>query len=387
MAARRKERVVLDSLHDLVRHMYGIREGRTAVITVTDGWLLYRPDLSITNMRKDDRGGNADPIPGSPTTPGVGRGGTLSKEPGHEPWVPNDRTVCETERMALAMMDDDQYFKLIYGEANRANVSFYTIDPRGLAVFDTPIGPEPPPPITVDYAMLRRRQDTLDNLAGATDGLSLRNSNDLRKLLKRIGDDLTSYYLIGYYSTNGKPDGRFHAIKVRSKRSGVEIRARNGYTAATAEEVAKARAAAPPPEPEAKVALNKALGTIESDARALGRTVRGAGEPVIFHRGPSTGNQVQPSPGRVFPRSERIRFELEAAAGTPVWTGALLDRSGNKTAVPVTTADRTDATSGQRWLTADITLAPLGPGDYVVELTVTQGTEQKKTLVAIRVTQ
>ena len=50
------------------------------------------------------------------------------------------------------------------------------------------------------------------------------------------------------------------------------------------------------------------------------------------------------------------------------------------------TGERTDAASGQRWLTADVTLAPLGAGDYVVELTVTQGSEQKKTLVAIRVT-
>ena len=55
--------------------------------------------------------------------------------------------------------------------------------------------------------------------------------------------------------------------------------------------------------------------------------------------------------------------------------------------MPVTTGERTDASTGQRWLTADITLAPLGPGDYVVELTTTVGNEQKKTLVAIRVTQ
>jgi len=89
----------------------------------------------------------------------------------------------------------------------------------------------------------------------------------------------------------------------------------------------------------------------------------------------------------VFPRSERIRLELEAPAGGPVWSGAVLDRNGNKTAVPVATAERTDAAGGQRWLTADITLAPLAAGDYVVELTVTQGSEQKKTLVAIRVTQ
>ena len=108
----------------------------------------------------------------------------------------------------------------------------------------------------------------------------------------------------------------------------------------------------------------------------------------MLHRGPSTGNQVQPADGRVFPRSERIRLELEAAAGTPVWTGALLDRNGTRTVVPVVAGERTDAATGQRWLTADITLAPLGPGDYVVELsTVKARRETLKSLVAIRVTQ
>jgi hypothetical protein len=115
--------------------------------------------------------------------------------------------------------------------------------------------------------------------------------------------------------------------------------------------------------------------------------VRGAGEPLVFHRGPATGNQVQPAAGRIFPRSERIRMEMEAAAGAPGWTGALLDRNGTKTLVPVVAGERTDAATGQRWLTADITLAPLGPGDYVVELTTTAGSQQNKTLVAIRVTQ
>ena len=388
LAMRRKERVVLESLSNLVSYMRAIREGRTAVITVTDGWLLYRPDLSLTALRKTPDGSDADPMPGAQPPVGVGRGGTLTKEPGHDPFTPNDRSLCDTERMGLAMMDDDLYFKTLYGDANRANVSFYTIDPRGLVVFDAPIGPDPPPPLTVDAAMLRQRRDVLDTLAGATDGMNLINSNNLRAQLHRIADDLTSYYLLGYYSTNTKLDGHYRGIKVRAKRPGIEIRARHGYTAATVDEVAKARAAAEGPEGGAKVAINRALGTIESDARAQGRkTLRGEGEPVVFHRGPSTGNQMQPAPGRVFPRSDRIRLELEAAAGTPVWTGVLLDRNGARTAVPVTTAERTDAASGQRWLTADVTLAPLGAGDYVIELSVTQGTEVKKTLTAIRITQ
>lgn len=384
MIQRRRERVTLDTLHDLVRYMGNVREGRTAVVTVTDGWLLYRPDQSLETPRTNPNGKNADPLPGSPTPVGVGSGGTLTRNLNNETH-PNDRTECDKDRMELAMTDDDSYFKQIYGEANRANVSFYTIDPRGLVAFDTPIS-DPASPL-VDRAMLNQRQDVLRTLASATDGLAMLNSNDLRKQLNRIADDLTSYYLLGYRSTNGNLDGKYRAIKVRSKRPGIEIRARHGYSAATATEVAKARAAADAPVPEAKLALTRALGTIESDARAQGRTVRGQGEPLIFHRGPQTGNQILQSPGRVFPRSERIRLDLEAPAGTPVWTGVLLDRAGNKTVVPVVTGERTDAATGQRWLTADITLAPLGAADYVVELTVTQGAEQKKTLVAIRVTQ
>ena len=50
--------------------------------------------------------------------------------------------------------------------------------------------------------------------------------------------------------------------------------------------------------------------------------------------------------------------------------------------VTVTTGERTDAQTGQRWLTADVTLAPLGAGDYVVEVAI--GSDQK-VVTAIRV--
>jgi VWFA-related protein len=389
MAARRRERMVLDSLHDLVRHMAVVREGRTAVITVTDGWVLYMPDPSLTAQRKDDQGNNTDPIPGAPPPVGVGPGGGLTTRINNNgPYGISDRTECDKERAELSFIDDERYFRDIFGEANRANVSFYPIDPRGLPVFDTPIGPDPPPPVTVDFALLKSRQESLHTLAINTDGIALLNSNDLKGQMRRMADDLTSYYLMGYYSTNGKLDGRFRAIKVRSKRPGVEVRARRGYSAPTAAEVAKARTAAETVVPEAKAAVTRALGTIEADARAAGRKIaRAAGDPLVFHRGPSTGNQVQPADARIFPRSDRLRLEIEAAQEAPAWTGVLLDRNGTKTVVPVVTGERTDAATGQRWLTADVTLAPLGPGDYVIELSVVKGSETQKSLVAIRVTQ
>jgi len=387
MIERRRERLELDSLRDLIRHMAAIREGRTAVITVSDGWKLFGPDPSMNLLRTDSGGHQADPIPGGPPPVGVGAGGALTTRVNNGGYGPTDRTECEKDRTDLANADDARMFRNLFGEANRANVSFYTIDPRGLPVFDTPIGPDPPLPPTADHAQLTGRIESLRTLALNTDGIALVNNNDLMRQVRRVADDLTSYYLIGYYSTNSKLDGRFRSIKVKSKRPGIEVRSRKGYLAATQEEVDRARAAASAPVPENRAALTRALGYIESDARAQGRTTaRGAGEPLIFHRGPTTGNQLQPAAGRVFPRSERIRMEMEAAAGTPLWTGVLLDRNGNKTIVPVATSERTDAATGQRWVTADITLAPLAPADYVVELSTSAGSEQKKTLIAIRVT-
>ncbi|HEX4565478.1 MAG TPA: VWA domain-containing protein, partial [Vicinamibacterales bacterium] len=380
MTLRRREKMVLDSLYDLAHYMEAIRDGRTAVVTVSDGWVLYGPDPTMTVPR------SIDPPAGAPAPPGVGRGGTLVPRPTSGMYNV-DRTECDKDRLALANLDDRTYLRDLFGDANRANVSFYTIDPRGLVAYDSNIAGDNVTPVA-DQAILRARHGALQDLAVNTDGRYLLNSNDLRAQLRTVADDLTSYYLLGYYSTNPKLDGKFRTIKLRSKRPGVEVRARRGYLAATAAEVSKARAATEIVVPEEKVAVTRALGTIESDARAQGRTVaRGAGEPLLFHRGPSTGNQVQPAGPRIFPRSDRLHLEFEAQSGTPVWAGALLDRNGTKTAVPVAAGERTDAATGQRWLTADVTLAPLGAGDYVIELITTAGPEQRRTLVAIRVTQ
>jgi VWFA-related protein len=385
MIIRRREKMVLDSLADLAHYMEAIRDGRTAVVAVSAGWVLYGPDPSMLNRRQRADGSDADPSPGKPPPVGVGRGGTLMQRPENGDSTTNpDRTVCERERQALADLDDARYFWDIIGEANRANLSFYTIDPR----FDSTVGPTPT--LRLDDPHLDPRHRSLMTLAVDTNGTFLLNSSQLQAQLEKVAEDLTSYYLIGYYSTNPKLDGRYRTITVRSNRADVEVRARQGYRAASAAEVNAARAAADLTVPEEKEAIARALGTIETDARAQsrGRSIaRGHGEPALFHRGPSTGNQMQPAAARIFPRSDRVHVELEADADSPQWIGALLDRNGTKTAVPVTVGERTDSGSGQRWLIADVTLAPLGAGDYVIELSSIVGTERRRTLVPIRVTQ
>ncbi len=79
---------------------------------------------------------------------------------------------------------------------------------------------------------MRSRVESLRTLADNTDGLAVVDTNDLDKGFQRIVDDMTSYYLLGYYSTNTKLDGKVRKIKVRVKRNGVDVRARRSYRAA-----------------------------------------------------------------------------------------------------------------------------------------------------------
>lgn len=391
LIGRRRERAVLEALHDTVLHMASIREGRTAVITITDGWLLYRPDERLTTLRTDPFTGAREPVPGSPPPVGVGPGGTLTSKLNSQGFL-DERSECDRDRMNLAMMDNWQYFRDLYQDANRANVSFYPIDPRGLSAFDSQIGPDAPVDLVTDDAMLRTRNDTLRTLAENTDGLALVDNNDLRKQLRRVADDLTSYYLIGYYSTNATLDGRFRSIKVRSRRPGIDIRARKGYRAPTAAEVngVAASPAAAPAIPGDQVAITAALNVLERDARIdesrAGARARIASleSPALFRRGPLTGNVVQPAPNRRFSRTDRMH--AEAVAGEVAsWTAALLDRTGKRLPVPVTAGTGTNA-SGQRVLTADVVLAPLGAGDYLLELTYVQNGAPQRVLAPFRLT-
>jgi VWFA-related protein len=391
MIQRYRERVAFDSLRDLILHMGAIREGRTAVIAVSEGWVLYRRDEKLTELRRDPITGRpSEPIPGTPPPVGVGAGGVLTANP--QPYdYDQSRQSCDKEQMELAMTDNERYFRDLFEDANRANVSFYPVDPRGLPAVDTDIGPATPLPPALDRAVLEHRIDTLRMLAENTDGIALVDSNDLTKQMRRLAADLTSYYLLGYASTNGKLDGRFRTIKVKVSRPGVEVRARHGYRSATSAEVAAAKKAADAPGTAVNKTLETELGRLSREgrssepARERSASADAAGEPVIFRRGPSTGNVLQRSTAREFSRTERLHIEMLPGQATS-WTGALLDRTGKTLPIPVTTGERTDAATGQRWLVADLILAPLGAGDYAIELSVLRAGEPAKILKAIRVT-
>jgi Ca-activated chloride channel homolog len=55
---------------------------------------------------------------------------------------------------------------------------------------------------------------------------------EMEAAFKAIGEELQGQYSLAYTSTNKKRDGSFRAIEIRSKLSGVRVRARKGYYAA-----------------------------------------------------------------------------------------------------------------------------------------------------------
>jgi VWFA-related protein len=235
MIRRRRERQTLDALDGLIVHLEGIREERKFVVLLSEGWLLARPDERLARTLKDAAGNPK--VPG-PVGIGVTPQGRLTMDPDRGA---GSFGACERERSLLAYADHESQFTRLLQRANRANVSFYPLDARGLVVFDSPIGPGQPPPPSVDAARLDARHSNLRTLAETTDGYAIVNTNAIDRALERMVQDTGAYYLLGYYSTNTKLDGRFRKLTVRVKREGTEVRARPGYLAPTEAELASTR--------------------------------------------------------------------------------------------------------------------------------------------------
>ena len=100
-------------------------------------------------------------------------------------------------------------------EANRANTTIYTIDPRGL------VGGPDIDQTTLDTAdwqdHIRETQSSLRVIAELTGGIPVVNTNDFTKALKRIDAETSDYYVLGYYSSNADPAKKRRTIEIRLK--------------------------------------------------------------------------------------------------------------------------------------------------------------------------
>ncbi|MGE5361716.1 MAG: VWA domain-containing protein [Bacteroidales bacterium] len=267
------------ALDELVANLELLREERKAVLVVTRGW---DPPPRILGYHDPRRGQGLDD------------------------------SYCSSERFALAEKDFTVWFGKIKDQARRANVAFYPVYAHPLITYGQE-GPdideqtrrferqwgnlqETNPAITTrvtaDFAAIdndrRLWHDWLTEFAKDTSGRAILKMDDFDSGLREIADGLSSYYLLGYYSTNNRRDGTYRKIAVNVRRKDVNVRARPGYRAVMPPETSLP----PRPDPVAP-AINAAFsplarfradvpfhlsGTSEWVAEAAGWRLRVVGE-------------------------------------------------------------------------------------------------------------
>jgi VWFA-related protein len=155
----------------------------------------------------------------------------------------------------------EQAFKSAVSEANRANVSIYAVDARGLntqnqlgtqdklnrtlaavrrqqttrgGVAVTP--DEAMAGETVEESLRTNSQGTLGDLAESTGGFLIANSNDMKAGMEKVAGDIVGYYEVVYAPSKVETDGKFRELSVKVARGGTTVHARKGYFAVPAGE-------------------------------------------------------------------------------------------------------------------------------------------------------
>jgi VWFA-related protein len=151
----------------------------------------------------------------------------------------------------------EQMFRSVVSEANRANLSVYSVDARGLrstsdldrartdirasaenvrrqvqsrggsaVTREDAVAPE-----VAEAAIHLDVQGMLEALSADTGGRLIANSNDVHAGLERVMDDMSGYYEITYDPQLADFDGSFRRIELKVRRPGVRVQTRSGYFA------------------------------------------------------------------------------------------------------------------------------------------------------------
>ena len=154
---RVRRQVSLSALTGLAVKLGSLREGRKAILLVSEGYIAMLPP----QMR--------GPIA---TMPGVGN-------PNRNNPFAGENNMNEDRAQFMGELDVQSELQRVYDSANRSNTAIYAVDPRGLSTgeFDIQdnIG------MRTSQDSLRQTQNTLRTLADETDGRAIVNRNDLAK--------------------------------------------------------------------------------------------------------------------------------------------------------------------------------------------------------------
>jgi VWFA-related protein len=214
---RHRAHVAFSTAYDLMRNLEKLQNRRKAVIYISSGY-DFNPFQQSRLEEQAKRMGLGQSTDENGNSTGTSAADQLLQDPFYR---------NEQSSQMLAEGDLIRELAELTRAANRANATMYTIDPRGL-VAGQDLDDEVP---TQEWnAYVRDTQDSLRVLAEETGGIAVVNQNDFDKALKRIDNETSDYYVLGYYSSNPDPLKRRRRIQVATTRQGLNVIARTEYT-------------------------------------------------------------------------------------------------------------------------------------------------------------
>jgi VWFA-related protein len=206
--------VAFSTMREALDNLEKVHNRRKALVWVSEGYDF--------NPFQDSRFGLRDPS--SPFLQNQSNAMQNRNDDGSQSIDP----LTQMQKQSETFSDSDLAYELgdLTRSANRANVTMYTIDPRGLVAgsdIDEQVDP------TEWNSYVRKSQDSLRVLAEETGGLAVVNMNDFDKALKQIDAASSDYYVLGYYSSNPDPTKRRRQIQVKLTRKDLDVFSRKEY--------------------------------------------------------------------------------------------------------------------------------------------------------------
>jgi VWFA-related protein len=210
---RHRAHVAFSTARDVIRQLEQIHDRRKALIYISNGYDLDPYAKTRAKNQAERYGRLRDSVDNSGDNRADANDPTLRPQGNQFAFADLIGDLAEVTRAAV-----------------RANTTIYTIDPRGLVA-----GPDLDEKVDrMEFLdLVRNQQDTLRVLADLTGGLAAVNQNDLTRALRRIDEETSDYYLVGYYSTNPDPAKKRRNIEVKVKRPDATVWHRPSYTLRT----------------------------------------------------------------------------------------------------------------------------------------------------------
>ena len=212
---RYRAHAAMSTVYDMLKGLEQVAHRRKAFIYISNGY-DFNPFLDSRQKVQNERLGRL--------------------QRGEDDGSNSDINPFATQNNRFAEADLVSELAELTRQANRANVTLYTIDPRGLVG-----GPDLDEKIDMTEWQnhVTSTQNSLRTLAELTGGIAVVNQNDFNKALKRIDNETSDYYMLGYYSNNPDPTRRRRRIEIKVKRSGMNLFYKTEYTLRPTEPAAK----------------------------------------------------------------------------------------------------------------------------------------------------